>query len=29
MVGRWGLGFDVEPRAGAPFSVSVVDQAGR
>jgi copper transport protein len=28
MVGRWGLGFDVEPRAGAPLRVSVVDQAG-
>ena len=28
MVGRWGLGFAVEPRGRAPFSVSVVDQAG-
>ena len=28
MVGRWSLGFDVEPRTGAPFEVSVIDQAG-
>ncbi len=27
MVGRWGLTFDVEPRAARPFSVTVLDHA--
>jgi copper transport protein len=28
MVGHWGLGFDVKPPDGAPFTVVLVDKAG-
>lgn len=28
MVGRWGLDFEIQPPAGAPFSVLLVDRAG-
>jgi copper transport protein len=27
MVGHWGLTYDVQPRGGAPFSVTIVDRA--
>jgi copper transport protein len=27
MVGHWGLTFDVEPPAGSPFTVTILDKA--